>query len=281
MHRLLAHALHRWHRQRFAAWEPTPAALRQAARVEGVMSLLPSPRIRRVQFDGFRGEWIGTAADRAILYFHGGGFVVSGLATERLLASRLAAATNHPVLSIGYRQLPEAQVNASVADGVTAYRQLLKHGYAPERIVIAGMSAGGYIAFATAYQAALEGLPKPAALIGQTPWLDLDCAETLAHPNARLDPLMPAQVLANISKALGDPPFDPKTADLTKLPPAYIQVGSLDVMRPAAEKTAERMQAACTLDIWEGHYHGSLLIPGTRDAREALRRINAYIEQIE
>jgi len=277
MHRHLAHALNRWHRPRFTTWEPTPEALRQSARIERMMSLIPS-RNHRVQFDGFPGEWTGTRTDRAILYFHGGGFVVSGLATERLLAARLASATGIPVLSIGYRQLPEAQVAASVADGVTAYRQLLAHGYAPEHVVIAGMSAGGYMAFATAYQAALQGLPKPAALIGQTPWLDLDCAETLAHPNARLDPLMPAQVLHSISKALGDPPFNPKTDDLSKLPPAYIQVGSLDVMRHMAEQISERMES-CTLDVWEGHFHGSLLIPGTRDARTALRRIAAYIER--
>ncbi|MBO2445473.1 alpha/beta hydrolase fold domain-containing protein [Actinomadura barringtoniae] len=277
MHRHVARVLHRWHRDRFSTWEPTPDALRQAAHLERVMGLIPSGN-RRVQFDGFLGEWTGTPADRVILYFHGGGFVVSGVATERLLAARLASATGIPVLSVGYRQLPEAQVAASVADGVTAYRQLLAHGHAPERIVIAGMSAGGYMAFATAYQAAVQGLPKPAALVGQTPWLDLDCAETLAHANARLDALMPAQVLDSISKALGEPPFNPKTDDLSKLPPAYIQVGSLDVMRHMAERMAERMPH-CTLDVWEGHFHGSLLIPGTRDSRVALRRIGVYVER--
>lgn len=291
--------LHRWHRPRIMAWEPTPKGLRQAAVIERVAALVPPPRgvrLHRVLFDGFHGEWISApgvpapydpdADGRAVLYFHGGGFVSGGPAMERRLVSQLSAAAGMPVLSIAYRQLPEVRVAGSVADGVTAYRQLLAHGYAADQVVIAGISAGGHMAFATALQAAYAGLPKPAAIVGLTPWFDLDCTAMLAHPNADLDPCMPAQQLAKISEVLveGVPPFDPKSDDLSLLPPTLIQVGSIDVMRCDAELVASRMRAAgvpCRLEVWEGHFHASLAVPTLiPEGRLAMRRVGSYIQEM-
>ncbi len=65
-------------------------------------------------------EWIAAAhraaIKRAILYFHGGGFIIGGPQTHRRLVSRLSAACGGtPVLSVEYRQLPHVPVADSVA----------------------------------------------------------------------------------------------------------------------------------------------------------------------
>jgi len=296
--RRTAQFLHRRLRPRMSGGgELTPQVMRRLANLERMAALAPTPRgvrLRKVQFDGFRGEWV-TAPNartdgRAILYFHGGGFVCCGLATHRRMISQISAAAAMPVLSIAYRQLPDVPVAGSVTDGVTAYRQLLAHDHRPEDIVIAGDSAGGFMAFATALRAAEQGLPKPAAVVGLSPWLDLDCTAKIAHPNAELDPYIAADQMALLAELLvegvlpPDPALSPLTGDLSLLPPSLIQVGSIEVLRCDAELMAERMEeagVACRLQIWEGQIHVfqafSAFVP---EARPAIAEIGSFAREM-
>lgn len=296
--RRTAEFMHRRLRPRMTGnGEINERAMRRLATLERLAALAPVPRgvrLRRVQFDGFRGEWVtapGVSADgRAILYFHGGGFVCCGLATHRRMIAQISAAARMPALSIAYRQLPEVPLTGSVADCVTAYRQLLARGHAPEDVVIAGDSAGGFLAFAAALRAVEQGLPKPAAVVGLSPWLDLDCNAKIAHANASLDPYIVAKEMAKLAELLvegvtpPDPTLSPLTSDLSVLPPALIQCGSIEVLRCDAELMAEAMERAgvpCRLQIWEGQIHVfqafSALIP---EARLAIAQIGAFIQEM-
>ncbi len=84
-------------------------------------------------------------SDTAMLYLHGGAFVVCGLGTHRSIAARLARACEMPVFSLEYRQLPAAGVGASVADAVDAYAELIRERHY-RRVIVAGDSAGGFLA---------------------------------------------------------------------------------------------------------------------------------------
>ncbi|WP_433325890.1 alpha/beta hydrolase [Spirillospora sp. CA-294931] len=231
---------------------------------------LPTPRwaeVERVRFDDFPAEWVRaphSADDRAILYFHGGGFFSCGLRTHRRMVARLSAASGAPVLSVAYRQLPSAPLETSLADCVEAYRWLLDEGYDASRIVVAGDSAGGFLAFAATMRARDEGLPSPAAILALAPLTDLDHDTKLAHENARLDAYLPARRVERLARLLtgGTVPIDPLTSpvngDLSALPPVLIQVGSTEMLLPDSELMARRLGEAgvpCRLQIWEGQVH--------------------------
>lgn len=266
---------------------------RRAARMERLAELAPVPRgvrVRRVRFDGFHGEWVtapkAVSDGRAVLYFHGGAFFSCGVATHRRMVSRISAAAGIPVLSIAYRQLPDVKLDGSVADCVTAYRQLLAHGYDPEHVVIAGDSAGGFLAFAATLRAIEEGLPRPAGIVGLSPWLDLDCTEKLTHENAATDPYIVAEQMMKLATALVDVPdplHSPVGGDLRRLPPALIQAGSIEVLRHDAELMAGRMEQAgvpCRLQIWNGQVHVFQAVPFIPESRAAIREVGRFVREM-
>lgn len=279
-----------------ALWPLSPRGLRPAFAIDLAAPVaLPAPRwaeVERVRFRDFRAEWVRgpeAAVDRVVLYFHGGGFFSCGLRTHRRMIARIASACGAPVLSVAYRQLPAAPLAVSVADCVHAYRFLLEKGYDAERIVVAGDSAGGFLAFAATLQAMKEGLPAPAGIVALAPLTDLDHTAKVAHENARLDAYLPARRVERLAGLLTegavpiDPMVSPVNADLAGLPPVLIQVGSTEMLRPDAELMAERLDAAgvpCRLQIWEGQVHVfqvfADLVP---EGLAALHEVGAFIRE--
>ena len=107
---------------------------------------------RRVSAGGVDGEWIaGSNAprDKAILYFHGGGFRLGSVASHRELIARISEASGCRVLAINYRLAPEYRFPASLEDAFLAYAWMLDQGLKPENIVFAGDSAGGNLVLTT------------------------------------------------------------------------------------------------------------------------------------
>ena len=84
-----------------------------------------------------------TKEDGAILYIHGGGFVVCSIDSHRGLAERLSQEANAAVLLVGYRLAPEHPFPAALDDSVAGYEWLLAKGYDSSQLAIAGDSAGG------------------------------------------------------------------------------------------------------------------------------------------
>ena len=276
-----------------ATWPMTSWALRVATVLERALLQRPAPRwatVEPVLFDGFEAEWVradNASDDGAVLYFHGGAFLLCGLGTHRPAVSAISRASGLPALSVEYRQLPKAPLAGSVADCVTAYRWLLEEGYDPERIVFAGDSAGGHLAFSTALQAIAEGLPRPAGLVAISPWLDLDCEAKLAHPNGRRDAYAPVKRLLPLVEMLVegitpvDPLLSPVNCDLAQLPPALLIAAEGEMLRCDSELMAERLAAAgvpCTLQIWEGQMHAFPVMVGLfPEAGKAIREIGAFV----
>lgn len=117
---------------------------------------------------------LGPDSDMTILYLHGGGFFSCNIESHRPVCERLARKTGATVISVEYVQLPHGSVADSVADAVTAYAALLDISTHPDKIVVAGDSAGGYLAMKVAEIANRRGLQAPAALLGFSPLLSLD-----------------------------------------------------------------------------------------------------------
>lgn len=116
----------------------------------------------------------GPESDMTLLYLHGGGFFSGSIATHRRICERLARKTGATVVSVDYVQLPEGSIAESVQDAISAYAALVEVSEHPDKIVVAGDSAGGYLAMKVAELATRRGLPAPAALLGFSPLLSVD-----------------------------------------------------------------------------------------------------------
>lgn len=223
-------------------------------------------RVEKVSGDGWVGELVMPKGVRsgagAIVYFHGGAFVFCGLATHRRIVEHLALRTGLPVLNVGYRQHGEALVDQSIADCVDATNWMIARGFEPEKLVLAGDSAGGHLAFAVALEATAQGITL-SGVVGLSPWLEFDNTERRNHENARRDHYIPSRRLDAIArvvtgKPIHDPAMSPVNRDLAKLPPTMIICAADEILRYDAEMMTERLQRAgvsVTTHVWEGQVH--------------------------
>lgn len=268
-----------------------------AGAIDTAASLRPAPTgvmVEKVSLGEFEAEIVrpvgndAPLADGAVLYFHGGAFVMGGLNTHRPVVAALARATGRPVMHVAYRQLPTVSIAGSIRDCLIAYKWMLNHGADPASMVFAGDSAGGFLVFATALAARPNGLPLPAGLIGFSPWLDLDCAAKLAHPNRHTDSYLPTSLLAAVSRmgarepGVADPTPSPVDGDLAGLPPVMLIATDSEVLRVDSEMMSERLIAAavpCALSIWDGQVHAfPALFPALPESRAALADVADFIE---
>jgi acetyl esterase/lipase len=222
-----------------------------------------------------------------MLYLHGGGYHFGSIRLYRELAARLAVACGARVLLPEYRLAPEHPFPAAVDDALLVYRRLLEEGHAPERIVVAGDSAGGGLSLALALALKAAGEPLPAALVCLSPWTDLTCAGETMTTCADLDAMLPADVVRHyaVSYAAGcdvrDPLISPLYGDLSGLPPLLVQVGTDEVLLSDSLRLAERARAAGTsvqLDVWPEMWHvWHLFATAVPEARQAIDAIGRFV----
>lgn len=249
-------------------------------------------RLEPVDAGGVPAEWTaapGVSEERAVLYLHGGGYVMGSVATHRGLVAGISQASGARVLSVDYRLAPENPYPAAVEDAVGAYRHLLAEGLAPARIAVAGDSAGGGLTLATLLALRDAGEPLPAAGVCISPWTDLGQSGESMRTRADEDPMVSRDLLqqmadaylagADVKAATASPCF----ADLAGLPPLLIQVGSAEVLLDDSRRVAERARAVdvpVDLEEWEGMIHVwhafALLLP---EARQAIERIGGYLRE--
>jgi acetyl esterase/lipase len=240
----------------------------------------------------WRGELVtpldGPTTTGAILYLHGGAFITGGLATHRRIVERLAERTGMAVLSVDYRQLPKGRLHDSITDCLDAFGWLVSNGHPASKIVVAGDSAGGHLAFATSLRLRDEGRGTPAGIIALSPWLDFDHLAKVQHHNARRDAYIPARRLRKVARlVVGARPelhHSPVNADLRGLPPSLLVCAEGEVLRVDAEVMADRLAAAgvpCTLQIWEGQVHAfPVLIDLVPESRECLDGMVRFARQV-
>lgn len=232
----------------------------------------------------------GGTGDGAILYLHGGAWLVGGLRSHRRLVSRLVRDTGLPALAVNYRKLPNASITDGLDDCLDGYRRLLDSGVPGDLIAVVGDSAGGYYALQVALQARRAGLGSPGAVACISPLVDLEPTSKLAGPNATRDPLFPPKSLDAIWDAAlaaeNDPasaiellrfPVTAPAADLAALPPTLIQVGGGEMLRPDSEGMADRIVAAggnVRIQVFPGQVHvfqvAADVLPEARTAVAAL-----------
>jgi len=207
---------------------------------------------------------IGAAEDRVILFLHGGGFIAGSINCHRKMAAHLAKAVGCRALLPDFRLAPEHPFPAQLEDCFAAYRWLVDEGFHHSRIATAGDSAGGNLATSVCLKLRDENLPLPAAIIGISPWFDMEASGTSIEANAERCAIgKRATYERTIAMVLNghspkDPLANPLYADATGLPPVYLSGSSEEALLDNSERFAAVARAAgvnVTVEIGEGMQH--------------------------
>ncbi len=203
---------------------------------------------------GVPGEWLrpeGADAARALLYFHGGGYVLGSTRSHRHMVAALAKGAGVHAFSADYRLAPEHPFPAAVEDGAAVWQGLLESGIDPASAVIGGDSAGGGLTVATLVKARDDGLAMPAGGLCISPWTDMTLEAGSYATKADSDPMVKQNQIERWTGVyLGadtdrrHPWASPLYADLEGLPPLLVQVGSEEVLLDDSVSLAEAARRA-------------------------------------
>jgi acetyl esterase/lipase len=204
-----------------------------------------------------------TAATPALLWIHGGGYVLGTAAQDDLLCRRFVKTLGISVASVDYRLAPEYPYPAPLEDCYTALTWLAGlPGVDGDRIAIGGASAGGGLAAALALLARDRAELTPVFQVLVYPMLDdRSVGRHLDNPGHRLWNATSNRFGWKCYLGGADPEaaVPGRRTDLAGLPPAWLGVGTLDLFHDEDLDYAARLQAAgvpCEVHVVPGAFHG-------------------------
>jgi acetyl esterase/lipase len=231
---------------------------------------------------------------RVVLFLHGGGFLMCGVNSHSRMAVAVSKFADAPVLVVDYRLIPKHSVGQAIDDCYDGYQWLRVRGYEPDQIVLAGDSAGGYLALALAQRLQDEG-ETPAALVAISPLLQLEKDPKCAHPNISTDAMFPSKafdaLVALVARAAaknmvnGEPEgvYEPLDHIEPGLPQTLIHVSGSEVLLHDAQLAARLLAAAgvpTEVRVWPGQIHDfQIAAPLVPEATRSLRQIGEYIRE--
>ena len=267
----------------------------QRAAGERAEALTAEPRditYEPVEEERIHGLWAVPKSDKehcAILYFFGGGHVISSVNSRRKFAGHLANAAGCRVLIADYRLAPEHPFPADVEDATVAFRWLLGLGHDPTHLAIGGESSAGGLTISTLLSFRRLDIPLPAGAFLLSPWIDLTCGGDTHRTKREVDLTVTTTGLRRMATQYlaGHDPHDPLVAplqaDLSGLPPLFIQAGGDEILLDDAVQLARRAGMAgtmATLEIWPGMQHFFQIAVGMfPEAGAAVARIGAWLRE--
>ena len=220
-----------------------------------------------------------------VVFAHGGGFVFCDLDSHDEFCRSMAAAIGVVVVSVDYRRAPEHPGPAAMEDMYAAVVWTAEHvgelGGDPNRIVVAGDSAGGNLAATVSLAARDRGGPRIAAQVLVYPVIDDDFStESYQHYGEgyyNTNSAMRWYWKQYAPNGTDDPYLIPSRAEsLAGLPPAVVATAELDPPCSAGEDYARRLAEAGVPVVahrFDGLFHGFLTFPTlslTEPARQVL-----------
>jgi acetyl esterase/lipase len=285
--------------KRIAAMGSAAPLRDQAAAAEAALQML------RQRADGFKGASVtidlpegaklyrvtpeGRDGRRAeVVYFdiHGGGFTSGGGEMCQVLAKLRASDLGVEVCAVDYRLAPDHPFPAGLDDTIAAYREVLEH-VAPQRLVVAGSSAGGNLAAALLLRARDEGLPMPAGLLLLTPATDMDGIGDTRETNRFLDVSLyggagdgPAAYAGKADKR--HPYLSPVYGTFTTdWPPTLLASGTRDLLLSDTvrmHRALRRAGVAAELHVIEAGPHGGFMGTAPED-QELLAECRRFCDE--
>jgi len=238
-------------------------------------------------------DWVIPAnpdSSKKILYFHGGGYSAGSSLSHRPICARIAHHSGCKILSVNYRRSPEYKYPAALEDALASYQWLLQSCPA-QQIVIAGDSAGGGLTMATLLAIKQKCLPMPAAAVGLSAWLDLECSSPSYHNNKDIDLMANGDGLRFVGRAYAgkkinqDPLVSPFYArDLTGLCPLLLLIGGAETLLDENIHFAEQAKkdgVNVQIQIWPNMVHvWPSLYEVVPEAKIAMEGIGKWINSL-
>ncbi|WP_035484606.1 alpha/beta hydrolase [Geminicoccus roseus] len=219
-----------------------------------------------------------------IVYYHGGGWVIADLDTYDASARALAREAGAIVVASHYRQGPEHKFPAAHDDAFRAYQWTVANAMAlggdPDKIAVAGESAGGNMATAVSLRARDTGITQPVHELLIYPVAGSDMNTASYQENADAKPLNKPMMAWFMQQYLNpgdaqDPRINLVEADLGGLPPTTIIGAQIDPLRSEGQALAERLEAAgvpVAYRVYDGVTHEffgmGAVVDDARDAQE-------------
>ena len=206
-----------------------------------------------------------TATKGVIVYFHGGGFVLGSLESHHRLMRLLAIRSEATLLGVDYRLAPDDPFPSALEDGLAAIRWLRAHGTEldldPDRMVLAGDSAGANLALACLLRLRDAGEPPPSGggLFYGCYWarLGTQSHQKFGGGGYRLSSAEMGwfwnHYLGETGK--GDVYAEPMDAPLEGLPPLFLNYGEVDPLADDTRELVMRLDRA-------GVVHDCIAYPG-------------------
>ena len=203
-------------------------------------------------------------AQSAILYLHGGGFVIKAAPHHYKLAKQYALKTHSTVIFVDYRLAFDTPYGVPLQDCVDAYRYVSENGdklnIDKENISIAGDSAGGYLCLALVDRCKELGMPLPKKQMLVYPVVDPE----MSTESMKEFPDTPMWNAKRNEKmwaiyAKGHDAYNPLHAELSYLPMTYVETAEFDCLRDEGELLASKLAESgveCVLNETKGTMHG-------------------------
>ena len=233
------------------------------------------------------GHVVGKLTDThkpVVLYLHGGAFIIPAVPeTHVTMLARICKDLDAVGFMADYRLAPFNKFPAALDDCERAYHALLELGFKPERIAIAGESAGGNLVLGVLQRIRKAGLPMPACAIPISPVTEM--GRMHAPPSRALklhsDPLLPMASLQRVDEMYAgdwdasDPELSPLYADVRGFPPMYLLASDSEVLLDDTVLFARRLREGgieTKLDVWPILPHAfplfERIFPEVREARK-------------
>jgi len=238
-------------------------------------------------------EWIShrdSESDSVIFYIHGGGYVSGNLALSRYFIAQFIQRMKIPFLIVDYGLAPEHPFPQGLNDTTSLYEWLLNtRGVQSDHIVFFGESAGGGLVLSTLVNLRKKNLDLPAAAVCLSPWTDLAGTGDSMISKVDIDPsLTPEETRFLAKQYVGDndpknPLISPLYAELHRLPPLFIQVGTAELILDDSLRLAEKAKnegVEVTLDVWKDMPHVfTIYFQYAPESRQGINRICEFITQ--
>lgn len=228
----------------------------------------------------------GNTGSSCLIFLHGGSYLMGPTDYSWVFLHKISRITQTKAFQPDYPKAPE-WTSAYTIDYMEAFFRELYRRFNPEKVILAGSSAGGGLALATFFRLKERGLPLPSRMVLISPWVDL----ALENPKTRRmeddditlsrATLLKAAEFYCGGEDVHAPRHSPLYGDFRELPPTMLLTGSEEMFLQDCRKLKERMEEAGASVEYieqEGLFHSWPVVHQLPESGDVRLKIAAFLQ---